>query len=526
MIRPPLGLAFTLEAASGRKFRIGSSEAEAKDRPIDFGFSTEAGEGFAGAQLSFRRDYAGDHPDLDPLNELVALGVDGQTAYEGRGSGPLRSLDSGGGMVRSDFEGWMSHARQTPFCALGLDADSSQWQEPDQARRAVILPVVSTLNTSVQVSSEGALNFHSESGTPVPQFAWGEMDYKSPAGAGARGMFYKGQAANGTGFDFPSVNAGGGAQTPILDNTLRSLDFSTARGLIAAIVRNNTGVTPAAGAPFTVTYPVATPYGDHGLTMVPRSDGRPAFQLTDLLIWIFNRWAPKIDTSKVVPNSYPVAHAVWRELTNAQEAGKDLNRYSQWAMGIYEGHALEFRPFDLSVPDWQVRAGQDGVEIETPGQTVNDAANGVVVTYTDFTGVEQMITPEEASDLIDNNAAIAANQWGDKAWIERPLSGMCTRDDAVQIGRNLLLDFNRPKFPSTIKVPGYIRNGRGQWEQAWKPRSNQTVRVMNHPNDLPRLITKTEWSGNNLSITTDNALNRMDAVLARRDNARLAGGIS
>lgn len=532
MSKPPLELFHTIEDASGRPFRIGPTEAHASDRPLDFGFETEAGEGFSGGRMAFRRAYAGDYPDTAPLNSLVTQGIDGRIGYEGRSSGPARSLDSGGSTVRLDFEGWMSHARQTPFCALGIDSDTSAWGELDPACIASLASGGWVINKNYTVSPEGgAITWTGEKGSTIPYLALAGTGYAAPPGSKVGSVSFAGTVLNAGPVVGPDLRTGaaptalGNIVYPTFDGVRRTVAVTPGRFLGSLIYSNGSPNHTPANAYFAQMKQVQV-IADFGLTPMLRSDGMLGIPLSDLITWLFSRWAPKIDTSQIRTNQYPVPHAIWRELTNVHEAAKDLNRYSQWALGIYEGQALEFRPFDLSVADWQVRAGEDGVEIETQGQTVNDAANGVVVTYTDFSGTEQMITPADSSDLIDNNPAIAANQFGDEAWIDRTISGMCSADDAVMMGRALLLDFNRPKFPSTIKVTGHIRNGRGQWEQAWRVRSNQTIRVTNHPNDLPRLITKTEWAGNTLTITTDNALNRMDAVLARMENARLAGGIS
>lgn len=523
MTRPPLELAVSLRGPGGQRWRL-APDGKASDRPLDLSFSTEAGEGFHTGQVALRRPYDGEFPDLALLNEVVAEGQDGQVAYEGRIQGTPRSLNQGGPEIRLDCAGPMSLARSQPFTDLLIDRDLGAWSEPPLRARAVDVGAGAAVEgPAVDADDTGgpALRLtRPTSGNLVRCYAV----YRAPAGTRVASVYYryesKAPAAAGCDLTVQSADHGGasGGSTPDL---ITSIDQSGSGTLTATtpypFVRLRFWNDPAPTAEQFVAFRQLVTVGDHGLSV---GAGDPSITLSEAITYLFGRYAPQLDTSQIVQNHYPVPHAVWREPTTAHDAVKQLNVYSQWALGAWENRRVQYEPFDLSSYDWEVQAGINGVEVETQGVTVEDAFNGVIVQFQDFIGQDQIITPDQAEDLRDTNPAIAANQWGERAWTTLQLSNPQTPDGAIQIARMYLADLNRPKFPSTITVPGHIRDRHGRWQQAWRPRANQTISVRNHPNDAPRLITSTSWQGNQLQITTDNALNRMEAILSRLDQGR------
>lgn len=510
--RPPLEMAVALKGPGGQIWRLSPGELKAGDRPLDLSFATEAGEGFATGQINLRRPYDSEFPDLALLNEVVAEGQDGQVAYEGRIQGTPRSLSTGGPEIRLDCQGWMSHASAQPFTDLLVDRDLGAWGEPSLARRANRVPTYLQSLQGPSVDSDDTDGPAVRLTVPADTAGGVEAWYRAPAGAEVSEVRY---AATGEQFVFAVAandaggsSSGSGNLTPPLTGAWVP---PTARPFLLASAAH----AKAANERTTALRDLAV-IGTHELPVTPEGE----IGLSDAIEYLFNRYAPRLDTSQIAVNTFPVGHAVWREPVTVHDAVKQLNVYSQWALGAWENRQVEYRPFDLSSFDWEVQAGIDGVEVETQGVTVEDAFNGVIVQFTGFDGADQIITPDQAEDLQDPDPAIAANQWGERAWTTLQLSNPQTPDGAIQIARMYLADLNRPKFPSTITVPGHIRDRNGRWQPAWRVRANQTISVRNHPNDRPRLITSTSWQGNQLQITTDNALNRMEAILTRLDRGR------
>ena len=56
-------------------------------------------------------------------------------------------------------------------------------------------------------------------------------------------------------------------------------------------------------------------------------------------------------------------------------------------------------------------------------------------------------------------------------------------------------------------------------------RADQTIVIRNQDQPVPRLITRTQWQNNQLTITTDNAIDTVAAFTTRLTGALSAEGI-
>jgi hypothetical protein len=181
--------------------------------------------------------------------------------------------------------------------------------------------------------------------------------------------------------------------------------------------------------------------------------------------------------------------------------------------------------------DWEVRFDDPGTEVTLQGDSIEDVHNGIVVNYTDFVGRSQTVTPDDDSSLADSSIDNPANIWGLERWTEPPggaLQAPTTEDDAVQIGRAALGEAAMPKAPGEITVHGHIRDRRGNLQPVHRVRCGERVRIANHPNDRPRRIVDTSYSGDELKtlrITTDNATKRVEGFLDRLEVARKAASL-
>lgn len=529
-MKPPLELSVILRGGTGREWRLSPDSPQGADRPVDISFSTEAGEGFATGQIVLKRGYDQDTPDLSLLNEVIVQGADGQIAYEGRIQGVPRSLQAGGPEIRLDCQGWMSHARARPFTDLIVDRDLTQW-------------VDMTIGRQAELSADARYPIYGPEGGDDPGAVWVRIprlaqsgtkgaiagtSYRSPVPIGQLRVYswaYNGAPwtysyALSSNAKFTTDFVGGDGSPP---GTNEVTVVGTGVQVWAEVHFRYEGAFTGDGNWPYAFQPLVI--GRHGLPMAGTDTGNYVFSLTDVIRYLAGRYAPMLDLSRIQDNSFPIRHAVWRDPVTAHDAIKELNAYTQWALGVFENRQLEFRPFNLSTYDWQVRAGQDGVEIETQGVTTEGSFNGVVVSFTDFSGAQRTLTPDDNADLRDTNPAIPANQWGEQAWLHLAISTPQVDSGAITIASMYLAEMNRPRFPSTITVPGHIKDSTGAWQPAWRVRANQTISVRNHPNDAPRLITSTSWQGNRLQITCDNALNRFEAITARLDRARADKGM-
>lgn len=535
-LRPPADLTVEVEAPTGELFRLSPNAAAPDNRPMGMSFKTARGEGFQVASVPLARDFLADHPDLRLLNGVVLAGPGGDVAYEGRTAGLPRER-SDRDSLSVDCEGWMSHARQQRHTELIVDRDLGRWGSMSLARRGQIVGLSRQYQDGggVDLDAAGA-SLRTELRGPWNAFVHCEYWYRAPSAIGSIDYaFTAGPTINPavqTQFDWRIY---GSANDSVPNENTGNLRASSGTGTLAltqaqrygaVYLTYNTGPAGTDGQPYAVSWRLAV-RGNHGLPRLPRpSSDFAGHAVSDIIRHLFSRYAPKIALDGVRDTTYPVPHAVWHEPTTVHESALELNKYHLWELGVWDNRTLHYGPVDLSVADWQVRAGQDGCTVTTPGDTIESAYNGVAVTYTDFGGQVWRVTPDDATDLRDGSDWIAANQWGEKVWAELPVSWPCVEADAVQIGRAWLAEQNRAKRPSTIRVGMHVRDRYGDWQPSWKVRAGDTIAIVNHPSDAPRLITETSWSDHELVITTDDAIPTTQAWFDRVMLELQAGGVS
>lgn len=526
----PLGLNAEIVLPSGDRIRWDSASPDAGKRPIAPAFDTETGRGFSAGSVTLNRPTAGDYPELGLLNELILRSATGQIVYQGRAQGiPV------GEAFTVDCDGWMSHGEQREITDLIIDRDVSAWGEPSLGLRAEYQKTNGwSYASDYSVSSDrGEVVFEGTTGKSIPQNSLVVSVYRAPAGATISRFGYTGDQQNTTSVAAPVVRI----------NTVAAPDtFATSSSLTLDSVRRNvtlTGApadrllliaqasathTPAATAQFSRRIrPVV--YGNTGVSTYTRDDGLDGFYASDGIRYIASRYCPKWNTDGITGTTYPIPHAVWRDPITPADAIRQMNSFHLWRLGVWEDRRLEFAPYDLSVADWQVASGVDGVRVEYQGDTTENVYNGVAVTFTGFDGERYRVTPADSEDLRDRSEWIAANLWNDEVWLNVDVSWPAAREDAIEIGRLALANANLARRPSTITVPATIRDIHGsRWPSSYV-RSDQTIVVTNQHAPIPRLITRTSWSDNSLTITTDNAIDTIEAFNTRLSGALSASGV-
>ena len=528
-MRPPAEINAEVVLPSGDRIRWDAAHPDPKMRPLSPQFESEDGKGFGAGSVALRRPSSRTYPELGLLNELILRTGTGRVVYQGRAQG----IPSGDEWV-FDCDGWWSHGEQQQMTEVLIDRDLNAWQAPSRSRESSLRP------TYQPVTGPNVIR-DSSNGLPAVQLVL------APHGAGnisvAEAWYDAGSSrVAGIYYDMTSTSAStdlgrwAAANNDAASGQQLGSDLLT--GTNSSSVSTHTPATPARHAFFTlwdtttattadklVTLRKLAVIGNHGIPTVTHPDGPPAITASEGIKYLANKYAPKWDTSGVVGTTYPIPHAVWKEPTTPGDAIRQLNSYHLWKLGVFEDRKLVYEPYDLSVADWQVAAGQDGCRVEYQGDTTENIFNGCAVTYTDFAGITQRITPDDTATLQDTGEWIAANQWGDKAWMEINLSWPTTADDAAQIGAVALAAANAARRPSTITVPMHIRDINGTWNPSSYVRAGQTIVVTNQHTPVPRLITRTSWSNHTLTISTDNALDTIGAFNARVGGALTAQGL-
>jgi hypothetical protein len=317
--------------------------------------------------------------------------------------------------------------------------------------------------------------------------------------------------------------------TLTLDGTLRTVTLSPARRYLAIQeYSNGNAATPGAGAGARIDK--LGVYGNHGVTLRNGEPGEPeGVYASDAIRNIINRWCPQLDTSGVQDTSYVIQHLSFRDRTYPYDALLEINKYHLWHLGVWENKRLDFRPYDFTDYDWEIRTDDPGTTFSPQGPSTEDLFNGIVVTYTDLlSGRVEALTPDVYPEIADTSDANPWNQHGIQHWDEITLSTPTIAAQALQIGRAALADRNRPRTPGTITVRGHIRDRAGNYQPYWKVRAGDTIAITNFPNDTPRLIVEAAQNVPDQTVTMsiDNPLGLLDAYMDRVANALGARGLA
>lgn len=545
----PLDLTAEITDSNGTVYRWGASETAAEDRLKNLSFSTKIGEGFSSAQGQLARRIDLDYPDLNLVDNVAFVGVDGSVAWEGRISALPREL-SDAHSVGVTLTGWMSHAKDRKFTEVYVDRDLNAWGPPSLARKAAIL----ALNIAPEDPSQSVDPTNSQAGvTTGYQGPWASP-YKRTSeawyDAGSGNLVAKVFTAwkrSGPGIALPDANwtwSVVGSNDAIGSSTVSSGNLNAAGPssltLTVAPPRRYAllslgayAATPAgvSGATYGIDWYNIAVYGDHGLTTYTGEPGQPDGVLaSDVVIDVARRFCPKLNVSGVRASDLVIQHLTFKDLTDPYDAFLEVNKYHLWNLAVWENRRLAFEPYDLRDYDWEIRTDDPGTTFSPQGPSVDDLAGGIMVIYTDaITGLKTTLSPEDfPNDLVDPDPTNPWTTHGVQRWITIELSTPTIQTQALQIGRAALADRNTPKTPGTITVQGYIRDRQGNEQPVWKIRAGDTISVTNFPNDSPRLIVETNYDDEQkqISLSIDRPFALLDAYIDRVNTAIGAKGLS
>lgn len=520
--RPPLDLAVELVTPSGVTTRWDGDSSHAGNVPRGITFTTKRGDGFSdGPSISLARRIDQDYSDINLYDDVRLIGADGSIAYEGYVAADPRTFDAGH-TVSIRVAGPMTHAQRRPFSEIYVDRGLAKWAQPSLTRQAAIVAGGGTLD-GVPLSMDGTgVRWSPTAGQALANADDTEAWYWAPSGATVSKVMYRGQVVGTwTNFEVPTLVGAAAWVTQesyglTLDNTIRTQALTTARDQLRLRAFTSAGTTPAAG--LLRSFDLLAMYGTSAITTRPVAGDADGVYVSDVIIDICNRFVPKLNPSGVQATAYPVGQLVFEQV-QPYDAWTQVNGLHHLELAVWENKILHYGPADLTDYDWEIRLSDDGVTVDVPGDSVEQLANGIVVSYLDVvTGRVEVLNPVTTPTLADPNPLNPATLAGELAWSPLDLSSIpMTAADATQIGIVELVELNQVKAAGTITVEGHIRDRAGHWQQAWKVRAGDTVAITDHPNDRPRLIGETTWDHDSLKLTiaVDSTLLVVDAFIDR-----------
>lgn len=532
--KPSLALDIEIETPDG-PFRLPSDSRKASKRPIIQPLSSQRGDGYTTGGVVLNRQIFKDYPDIALMDTWRAVGRNGDVAYEGRLHSHPRTNDPVQ-QIAVQLVGWAaSYLKSYKIDPLAVDRRFAGWQPPSLARRSTLLGAGATLAHYRASSDFEGLRFDGEAGQAVPQGAVAEVAYDAGARNAIAKAMYKGTAQNTASVEaFALFTSATDATYPgsvplTLDGTLRTATPATPERFAMLRALASAAHTPAAGKPLARTVEHLAVYGNTGLETHAQEGEPDAIQLTDLIAWILAAFYPKMKLAGP-HNSFPVAQADWRDNKSfGYDIIQQLNNLAMWETNVWEDRTLHHEPADLTHYDWVFRTDDPGVQVRFQGSSIEDFANGIEITYTDFGGVKQTLYPDDHPELRDDSDTNPANRHGERLWIDKEITWRCSQAEALQIGRANLAEHNRPKRPGSYRISGgYIKDAAGHWHQGWKALKGQTVGILDHIADEPRLITAATWDPQSLALdlTVDAPPQTLEAIVARQEVERQARNIA
>lgn len=543
-----LGFSINVTNASGQVKQLLANSPRPGDRPMNVQFASQRMTGFSTCTFELARRIDGEDTDLSLLDAIEVVGDDGSTAWEGRiGALPRSATVEGQYRLGVQCGGWIAHAKDRKFTQIYVDRELSQWGDSSRPQQ--------TANIVAGYSNVGPTRVGDESGDAAVKLAFtgawvatgfpiSEAMYDAGAGNEIGSVYYEWtKGAN--------VNAGDAAWTWIVkaatSDNLASGEDTTA-DLRAAGPGSGTLTTStsrrfaflrhyysaaggAAGTEYNIDWRNLAVYGRHGLT--PRGTSPGGLYVSDVLRHIFDTYCPALNIAGIQNNETVVPHLTFRDPIDPYDAAGDLNKYTLWDLAVFDNQTVYYTPLDLTDYDWEIRLTDPGTSTTLQGDSVEDLANGVCVTYQDVdTGRQGRLTPEDYAELADDSVENPANQHGYPVWTEYQISFPTTLGTALQIGRAALAEFNMPKAPGQITVGPYIRDRAGHMQPYWKARSGDRVSITSSASlsNRPRVVNVASHSqspggGGQATLEIDSTFRTLPAIIDRLTTALVARGL-
>jgi hypothetical protein len=542
--KPSLGLSINVTKPDGSSTRFGSDSRDPRMIPRAISFSSQRMSGWTTGSFTLNWPIDVECPYIGLLDHVAITWADGATAYEGFVAATPRSFDTEHTLTVT-LAGHIAKLSRQKCSPIFVDRDLTAFVgEIPAVRRSNVLSGGYLPQGGASVIPDGA-------GLPGVRHQFDRLANTNPTSVMLIESWYD------AGVDTPinkvyadvTTNNGTGAAMAapwVIARTLCTND--AAEGFEGGSVSSTySGYYTATGTKqrylLLNAYYQGTFTGDGQWSTTWRKlavyctdvplvgDTDPKGVLaSDVIRWLATRYAPELSTAGIQPTSTPISHLAIRDRTLPYEIALRVNAQHLWYLACWDDMTLHYAPVSLDDWDYEIRHDEVGNTIGLQGDSTEDFATGIEVTFTNVeTGLPELLTPDDYPQLRDASLNNPGNTHGEQWHTDYQLSWPSTRPTALEIGAGALAEYNAPKAPGQFTVKGHIRDRQGNLQPAGKVRAHDRIRLTSSVNlsNRPRIIGEIGYDDESktATITVDSTARVLSAVIDRVDTDLRAAGL-
>lgn len=471
--RPPLRHHIDAESLSGRSYRWGLDEPDPENVFSGLKHSSTMPGGFEALDCVLPRKPGVDYEDLEGLSTIRVRDSGGGIVSETRLERTPRV--SGERMALSPSAvGWQAHLDDDQSAhEIYLDRETASWRTPPRSRQVSLATAGSPQGKiPVEVGSGIVWNLPNEA---VPAGELTEVHYDAGSGLKVGEFGYDGQRTGAfTNFEAPTVFrsdsedfSSSESSGLTLDDTVRSVVFSTARRYLMLRVRATAAQTPGAG--WQQLFDQVGVYGTHGLPKRAIAGQPGGFFASDIVAHAVRTWAPELRFTEgvdgtVQPSSFVIPHLAFRERTTAGNIIRQVTRFGLQDWAVWEYLTFWWHERGTRGRRWRARVAP--AQLEETGPDIKRVWESVIVEYRDVDGSTRTVGPPgsgadtETPDLKDEDPENLANKHN---IIRRDLLRMRTgtAGSATEVGRRFLDESKLIDNSGRARLVGHVEDNRG-----------------------------------------------------------------
>ena len=540
--RPPLRLNVNVTTPDGHRVRWADDERDPGNVPGGLTFSTVMPGGFEQFDCTLTRPSGRSDPDLQELSDITVRGPGGDTAWEGRLVGSPSTAGAQESVAPSAV-GYQDELNDDNSARMiFLDQLQTDWTSATLSRQIQLLAAAVDLENSTvtpdPVTGQPAL-------TTQMTGAW-TREHHAEAWYDARGiplgaLYYAWKIASTIAADLPDPNWSWVADLSV-DDVLSTVDetanlngpgpgsglwmATTTDRVFARLALEYASAFGGASVAYAVFWTVAAVYGNHGCPLQgPGSlTQAPGLLVSDMVAYALRRWTNLQFTTgpdgTIQPSTFVVPQAVYLDPTPVSKMVDDLTAYELQDWAVWEKRTFYMALRGVQGRKWRARVYPS--QLQATGPSISRLWNGVIVSYTDVSGIVRTVGPPgsgasiEDARLLDPDPLNPCNEAGVRRWATVSM-GVSMPPIAIAAGANFLQEQKLVDRSGQAVLNGWVEDESGVLWPAWVARGGDQISFIDAADHSYRRIVHTAWDDSRKANTLqlDAPPDTLAAVLQR-----------